>query len=79
MSEPDTDDGAVAQPREELPDDFGERATELKRRSESRGLTDAERRVIAEDMKHFIEAMQPVMRKLSHQLPEFESVPSEES
>jgi len=62
MSEPDTDDGAVDQPREE-----------------SRGLTDAERRVIEEDMKQFIEATQPVMRKVSHQLPEFEPVQSEES
>jgi len=79
MSEPDTDDGAVDQPREELPDDSGERAAELKRRSESRGLTDAERRVIEEDMKQFIEATQPVMRKVSHQLPEFEPVQSEES
>jgi len=65
MSEPDTDDGAVAQLREKLPDDFDKRALELKQRAENRELTDAERQVVAEDMQQMTDALRPMIREIN--------------
>jgi len=69
----DQDSDEVTELRENLPDDFDERAAELKQRSEKRGLTDAERQIVSEDIKQFTEAMQPVMRKISHLMPDLAS------
>jgi len=71
MSEQDTDE--VTELRESLPDDLDERAGELKQRSENRDLTDAEKQIVGEDIKQLAEAMQPVMRKISHLMPELAS------
>ncbi|AFH22114.1 hypothetical protein OSG_eHP16_00110 [environmental Halophage eHP-16] len=71
MSEQDTDE--VTELRESLPDDLDERAAELKQRSENRDLTDAEKQIVGEDIKQLAEAMQPVMRKISHLMPELAS------
>jgi len=71
MTDQDTDE--VTELRESLPDDLDERAGELKRRSENRDLTDAEKQIVGEDIKQLAEAMQPVMRKISHLMPELAS------
>jgi len=71
MSDQDTDE--VAELRENLPDDLDERAAELKRRSKNRDLTDAEKQIVGEDIKQLAEAMQPVMRKISHLMPDLAS------
>jgi DNA recombination-dependent growth factor C len=73
MSDQDSDSDDVAQLRENLPNDFDGRAAELKRRSENRDLTDAEKQIVGEDIKQLAEAMQPVMRKISHLMPELAS------
>jgi len=73
MSDQDSDDDDVAQLRESLPDNLDERAAELKRRSEKRELTDAEKQIVGEDIKQLAEAMQPLMRKISHLMPELAS------
>jgi predicted nucleic acid-binding Zn-ribbon protein len=71
MSDQDSDE--VTELRESLPDDLDERAGELKQRSENRDLTDAEKQIVGEDIKQLAEAMQPVMRKISHLMPELAS------
>jgi len=71
MSDTDTDE--VTELRENLPDDLDERAAELKQRSKNRDLTDAEKQIVGEDIKQLAEAMQPVMRKISHLMPELAS------
>jgi predicted nucleic acid-binding Zn-ribbon protein len=71
MTDQDTDE--VSELRESLPDDLDERAAELKQRSKNRDLTDAEKQIVGEDIKQLAEAMQPVMRKISHLMPELAS------
>jgi len=71
MTDQDTDE--VTELRESLPDDIDERADELKQRAENRDLTDAEKQIVGEDIKQLAEAMQPVMRKISHLMPELAS------
>jgi len=71
MTEQDSDE--VTELRENLPDDLDERAAELKQRSKNRDLTDAEKQIVGEDIKQLAEAMQPVMRKISHLMPELAS------
>ena len=71
MSDQDTNE--VTELRETLPDDLDKRAIELKQRAENRELTDAEKQIVGEDIKQLAEAMQPVMRKISHLMPELAS------
>ncbi|AFH23151.1 hypothetical protein OSG_eHPE5_00185 [environmental Halophage eHP-E5] len=71
MTDQDTDE--VTELRESLPDDIDERADELKQRAENRDLTDAEKQIVGEDIEQLVEAMQPVMRKISHLMPELAS------
>jgi len=68
-----SDNDTVSQVRENLPDEFDKRAIELKQRAENRELTDAEKQIVGEDIKQLAEAMQPVMRKISHLMPELAS------
>ncbi|AFH22859.1 hypothetical protein OSG_eHP36_00160 [environmental Halophage eHP-36] len=71
MTEQDSDE--VTELRENLPDGLDERTVELKQRSKTRDLTDAEKQIVGEDIKQLAEAMQPVMRKISHLMPELAS------
>jgi len=64
----DTDDVGVDEVRESLPDDIDARATELKRRAENRELTDAEKQVAVEDMQEMVDALKPVIWRLTQQL-----------
>jgi len=63
-----SDNDTVTQIRESLPDDIDARATELKRRAENRGLTDAEKQVAVEDMQEMVDALKPVIWRLTQQL-----------
>jgi hypothetical protein len=63
-----SDNDTVTQVRESLPDDIDARATELKRRAENRELTDAEKQVAVEDMQEMVDALKPVIWRLTQQL-----------
>lgn len=63
-----SDNDTVTQVRENLPDDIDARATELKRRAENRELTDAEKQVAVEDMQEMVDALKPVIWRLTQQL-----------
>jgi hypothetical protein len=57
-------------PDEPLPGDFVERAIELRRRDEERGLTDTERAIAVGDTKQFAEEMSDLVDAMEDTMDE---------